>query len=347
MDVADSRSAAAWRTTARIRPARSDLGRIGLVAALALASVLLVPAITGLSPPPVSAAGRTSTAFVTTPCNPTSVSPSAIDIPLPEPGALLGAGSSLLVSFEVGVEHAGRSVAGRLVYVPSLSANFPVVGGGTVMVYQAPSTLTLTGANWSKPINETKTLATAENLSSLSEAALTSSKIAVMSNSTYGALSLEFRWSYVATPAGTSSVPRTSGWSIPNATASGAYLASIFFPATYVGLAGTSSQPATAGSVFVLTLTGAVVNTTFRIVVEYPSNGTETFSQWENTPVKAGPFYAKANLSFANSSPLPPANYLVHVHDHCEAIVHILTVTVVAAPHGEPTETPSARAAPR
>jgi hypothetical protein len=252
----------------------------------------------------------------------------------------LAKGSTLVVSYEVGVTHAARPVGGRIVYLPSLNGVFPISTGGSVSVFGAPRNLTLAGNAWSPPINLTKTLTVPENLTSASSATLTSSKIAVMSNSTYGALTLEFRWSFVATPSGTNVTAFVSPWTTPNASAASPFLPSIFFPADFVALASTSPRPAPAGSIFDLKLKGTVANTTFRIVVEYPSNGTETFSQWEANPSGHGPFIATANLSFRNATPLPVGNYLVHVHDRCQAIVIILTLPVTAQLVGAPRGTP-------
>jgi hypothetical protein len=314
---------------ARRRALQPTAGWFAVLLVVGAVAALVGNGTLGALTPPGASPSATFQSLATTACNPPNTSPSALDIPLPDVGSALAKGSTLRVSYEVGVTYSSRSVAGRIVYLPSLDGVFPVSGGGTLTVFGAPRNLTLSSDPWSAPTNLTKTLTATENLSSATPATLTSSKIAVMSNTTYGLLTLEFRWKYIATAAGVNATARTSPWSIPNASASAPYLPSTFFPADLVALASVSPVPAVAGSVLTLKLTGAVVNTTFRIVVEYPSNGTETFSEWEATPVDHGPFYATANLSFRNSTPLPAASYLIHVHDHCEAIVIILTVSVV------------------
>jgi hypothetical protein len=317
----------------RARPGRLDrtrlrsVGSLGAALALLTVLVLLASGVAGAVGPTgahPSAGARSLTASV---CNAPNTSPSALDIPLADVGRDLPKGSSLLVSYEVGVTHTDRSVGGRRVYLPSLNGVFPIAGGGTLSVFAAPRNLTLTSNAWSLPVNFSKTLSGSENLTSSVQATLSSSKIAVMSNSTYGDLTLEFRWSYVVTTFGANATRATSPWTLPNSTAASGYLPSIFYPANLVLLASVGPLPAVAGSVLTLRLTGAVVNTTFRIVVEVPS-GTETFSEWEATPVQHGPFLATANLSYVNSTPLPNGSYLIHVHDHCEAIVIILTLSI-------------------
>jgi hypothetical protein len=310
------------------------LGPAGVVLAFGTVVVLLVATMVSGVPVAGGDAGSGAQAFSSMVCNPPNLSPSALDIPLGDVGTTLDKGSTLIVSYEIGVTHAARAVGGRLVYLPSLNGVFPVVGGGTVSVFEPPRNLTLSSNAWSLPINLTKTLTQSEDLASTTPATLTSSKIAVLSNSSYGVLTLEFRWSYVATPFGTNQSRIATAWTIPNASSTAPYLPSIFFPADFVGLNSTSARPATTGSIFTLKLTGTVVNTTFRVVVEFPSNGTETFSQWETGPPIHGPFVATANLSFVNGTPLPPGSYLIHVHDRCEAIVIILNLTVDAKTGG-------------
>ena len=112
-------------------------------------------------------------------------------------------------------------------------------------VFQPPRNLTLESTAWSLAINVTQTLTSPRNLTSPGAASWGSSKIAIMSNSTYGGLTLEFRWEYLAIPAGANALPILSPWSIPNASASAGYFPSIFYPAAFVGLASTSKSPAT------------------------------------------------------------------------------------------------------
>ena len=90
--------------------------RIGTLLALAVTAVAV--ASSGLfgviaNVPPVSA-DRAQALVIISPCNPPDLSPSALDTPLPDVGVSLPTGSQLTVSYEVGVVHSTRDVAGRM-----------------------------------------------------------------------------------------------------------------------------------------------------------------------------------------------------------------------------------------
>ena len=243
----------------------------------------------------------------------------------------------MTVSYEFGVVNYTSSLSGKAISMPSLTATFPLSPSGSLTVYQSPTTLHVAGSAWSSPLNHSKTLTQAETFATGKNATLSTQKIAVMSPTSYGTLTLEFRWRWFVTPpTGSLSLPQSSSWTVPSLQATSPYLPSIFYPAPSVTVVATSANPAVSGSTFNMSLSGAVANTSFRIVVEYPSNGTEITSRWEATPTGASTFVATANLTLKNGNPLPAANYLIHVHDACQAIIKNISLTVSAAPHPAP-----------
>jgi hypothetical protein len=64
------------------------------------------------------------------------------------------------------------------------------------------------------------------------------------------------------------------------------------------------------------------------MVIEYPNNGTEIQSIIENTTANATTFNATLPVTFRNGTGIPSGKYLIHVHDSCQAIVHLLQVSV-------------------
>ncbi len=262
-------------------------------------------------------------------CNPNNPSPAALNIPVANPSVDQTAGTTFNVTYEFEVEGYVASDNGTNVYLPVTAAVLPTAPTGSLRVTIPEENVTITGPGWSSPALLSKsTKLTADESFSAANASLTTGKYAVMANATSGSLTLEFRWqwNFSSTTGGTN---ETGNWSVPSLTATSPYLPSIFYPAPYVGVVSTTSSPAVAGTDFVLELNGTVNNTSFRIVLEYPNNGSEIQSIWENTSAHATLFNATVPLSYRSGVPLPAGTYEIHVHDVCEAIVQMHSVVVV------------------
>lgn len=261
-------------------------------------------------------------------CNPNNPSPAALYIPQVNIAAAETAGSNLTVTLEFGVVNYTQANNGTTIFLPTSKAVLPLSPSGSVSLTLPNRPLTVDGANWSAPslLNVTVTLPVPYNFSA-SAAYLSTSKSAVMANATSGSLTLEFRWRWTISPAG-GGVPTIGPWSVPDSNATSPDLPSVFFPAPWIGVTATSPIPAPGNSVFDLTLVGAVANTSFRVVLEYPNNGTEIQSVWENTSATGTTFVAHVPLAHPSGVAVAPGTYIVHVHDVCEAIVHIESITV-------------------
>lgn len=268
----------------------------------------------------------------TSPCNPPSDAPSALAIPLGNLGQKVPTGSSVGYTLEVSAVNYSAADNGTRVYLPSLLGHFPLRTGGMFTVFHLPSTLTLAGPGW-VGVSATKSVATTTAFDSAGTAYLSTSLLAVMADASYGSLQLQYRWHWTLV-SGKGGNTQSSAWSVPSANATLPWRPSIAEPAPYVSIIGTSTQPAAAGSNFTTDLGGAVANASFRMVVEYPNNGSEITSQWEAAPSGATSFNATSPMAYADGSPLPAGKYLIHVHDACEAILHSISVTVVAASGG-------------
>jgi hypothetical protein len=232
------------------------------------------------------------------------------------PGAVLGA------AYELKVLNYTKADRGLVVYLPTGEAVFPATGGSIVVTIPAKN-VTIAAKGWTSPalLAASKTLSTHFSPAS-SDAYLTTAKYAVMANATSGSVTLEFRWHWSITPKGGATSNGT--WTVPSRSSTGAFLPSIFYPAPAVHLAGTSF----VGTTMTLELNGTVANTSFRVVLEYPNNGTEIQSIWENSSVGSTKFNATLPVTYRDGASLPNGTYLVHIHDVCEAIVHMVSVTV-------------------
>ncbi|MGD0588841.1 MAG: hypothetical protein ABSA63_08640 [Thermoplasmata archaeon] len=322
--------AGATRSSGGSSPRHLLFGLTGIVVVL-LVGVLFVPSIIRPMPVPQSelVPGASIPPWNNWTCNPNNPSPAALDIPVANPSVNQIAGVTFNVTYEFEVEGYNASDFGTTVHLPSTKALLPTAPTGDLLMVLPPKNVTVTGAGWSSPalLSKNTTLTSDEDFST-TNASLTTSKLAVMANATSGSLTLEFRWQWNFSSEGLGTND-SGNWSVPSLTATSSYLPSIFYPAPYVGIVSTTASPALAGTNFTVELNGAVNNTSFRVVLEYPNNGTEIQSIWENTSAHATLFNATVPLSYRNGVPLPVGNYEIHVHDVCEAIVQMHPVAVI------------------
>jgi hypothetical protein len=259
--------------------------------------------------------------------------PAALDIPGTNPARAEAAGATLQVVYEFEVYNSTISPIGSILSLPTAKAVLPTTGSGSLSLTFASRNVTVTGLGWSSStlLRESVPLTSNYTFSSAS-AYLTTSKAAVMSNSVRGTWNVSFRWAWNFT-AGGGLPPQNGTWTVPSITSTGTFLPSIFLPAPYIGILSTSGIPATTGTVFQLNLNGTVGSTSFRIVLEW-TNGTEIQSIWENTSADATVFAATVPLVYSNGTGVAPGNYIIHVHNVCESIVHILPIQVVKSSPG-------------
>ena len=300
------------------------------MAVLVLAGLVLVlvPIGSAGAPSSLPSVGARFSPATTGGCNPSNPSPSALSIPTANPTTSVSAGGSLGVSYAVAILSPTTPGVAATVYVPSVTTTFPLQSSGSFSVFIGAHTLKVQGAGWSKAstVTQTKSASTSLAFSTAKTATLSTQKIALMANASYGQLTLEIRWHWSeSTKAG--STPVNGSWTVPSANATSPALPSTFYPAPYVPILSTSPTTAPAGSNISVDLSGAVANTSFRVVVEYPNNGTEITSIWHASPANATTFNVTAPLSFASGTPLPAGKYLLHIHDSCEAILHSFGVT--------------------
>ncbi|MCI4327046.1 MAG: hypothetical protein L3K16_05360 [Thermoplasmata archaeon] len=289
-------------------------------------------AVPSLVPPAPSHASGFSTSETIPPwntwtCNPPNLSPTALSIPVQNPLHSRLAGIVIGAAYEFRVVGYVTTDRGVTVYLPTAQAVFPTKPSGNLVLTIPAQNVTISGNAWSPAtLFSTNGTLQAKTVFSTAPAYLQTSKYAVMANVPSGALTLEFRWRWTIYPAagGVDHGP----WSVPSWTATGSYLPGIFYPAPVVGIVSSSGSAAVSGSTYTLELNGTVANTSLRMVLEYPNNGTEIQSIWENTSVGANVFNSTLPLTYSDGVALPAGSYLVHVHDVCGAIVQMRSVTL-------------------
>jgi PKD repeat protein len=266
----------------------------------------------------VSAAADPATGSI--PCNPANLAPSSLAIPLAGPTGSGGPNVSVGVAVEFAVATHAVPVRGLVVNIPSSFGIFPVGSGTPIKTYHGPTAVTLSGLNWTGPLL-TSSIGVPANatFSTSSDAYLSTEKMAVMVNTGYGNLTIEVRWQWSLTVGSTTTF---SPWSVPSLNATSPYLPSIFYPAPTV-LATSHSGPVVAiGQNYTDNLTGAVANTTFRLVLENLA-GNELNSVFVTTPSGTASTWTASLPVLDRDHYLVPGDYLFHVHDVCNAIVSL------------------------
>jgi len=310
---------------------------------LVLVGILLAPSLVPTTPAgqPILAPSASIPPWNTWTCNPNNPSPAALNIPNPNPKVFRIPGATLVVTYEFKALGYVTTDLGVSVNLPTTKAVLPTTPTGSLSLTLPAKNVTIAGSGWSSPtlLSGATKLTSRENFSALS-AYLTTSKHAVMANAVSGSLTLEFRWHWGFLPANGGAV-QNGTWTVPSKNATSPYLPSIFYPAPYVGVVSTTPSPAVAGTMFNLELRGTVADTSFRLVLEYPNNGTEIQSIWENSSANATLFNATVPLTYRSGAPVPNATYMIHVHDICEAIVQMHSVVVTDNGAGSPRELPT------
>ncbi|MCI4337260.1 MAG: hypothetical protein L3K17_08765, partial [Thermoplasmata archaeon] len=268
-------------------------------------------------------------------CNPPEISPSALEIAVASPTTSAKSGGSLSFVDEIGVVNYSSTDLNRTVYVPSITVTFPLSPSGSFSIFAVPQTVTISGPGWpaTTPSPHTKALTAALTFSTTKPSEASTQKIALMANASYGQLTLQVRWHWTeVAQSGDTAV--NGSWSVPNRTAVSPNLPSEFYPAPYVPILHASATTLAPGANYTAELGGAIDGVSFRVVVEFPNNGTEITSRWQTGPASGPTFNVTAPMSYGGGSPLPAGKYLVHIHDTCEAMIHSISVTVSGAGGG-------------
>gem|GEM_PF-2827493 len=287
-----------------------------------LAALLTVPAVAwGMVPVPTGA-GPSAAYYCPQPGR------AAKAVSLAAPGFALASGDVMTVHYEVAVVNSTTASFSYAVRVPSIFALFPLANGSTLTFYIPVKSLTLTNTSWSDPslATKSKTMTTAWMFSGAT-ALMTTEIIAIMVDAPRGTMELGFRWQWMVTFASNGTTV-ASAWSRVTANGSSP---TIFYPAPYVALDGTSNRTAAIGSYFTATVSGATSATVFRSELEYASTGNVVRSNHTNTPAGSQSSVNVTIQILGTSGPFAPSVLLDHIHDDCGALLYSITVTSVYA----------------
>lgn len=307
---------------------------VGIVLVAVAAAVLAMPAGGLLGGVPSSGSGarlmpsftRTGTCY-----SADGPTPGGILIGAPAPAINLTAGDRLTVTYQIEARNYTTAVLGEVVHVPSLFAKFTLKNHSLMELFLIHHNITISGPNWTNPnaTAYTKTMSGSVVFARNSTAFLTSQKLAVMAtNLYYGNLTLAMRWQWIVNRTANGGNLTVGPWSHLQANSQNP---SVFLPAPFVDQVAHSGPTIVIGSTYTAQLTGATNGTTFNIEIEDKYGIRVRQSEVSTPTVPPNPF----NLSIyamADNHSLTPEKALVHVHDHCGAILYSTSIVLVYAP---------------
>ncbi len=263
----------------------------------------------------------------------TSLTPSAILIPLNSPNAPLAPNAEVTASYEFAVVNYTSADHGDDLFIPSMTVVFPTSTGTSLEMIFPPAAIQPSGAGWESPSFATRSTSTTTALTFTSSPAyITSSRLAVMANVPYGQIALEFRWHWAVSS--TSGPSLASNWSDPTPNVDWpTSLPSIFLPAPLVTLVQDSGTTWTIGQNFTVWIGGDTGGRNFTLALEPTSSGVEVQHIVETVPPGNASSVPLTLPLIGDDGVMLPGSYLVHVHDSCGAIVKSITVNTIYAPN--------------
>jgi hypothetical protein len=299
----------------------------GIVLTLAAAALLLAPVwyaspTLGGSLAP-SSAGPTVAVSNNTTCG---CSPGALYITNTAPTIGVNVGDKVNATLEWQVPFYKSSENGTPLHIPSIVTNFTAIKAPNVIVLFPQRNVTVSGPGWSNAslATESKTINSHFFFSS-KKAYLSTQRIAIMANVTYGTFKLEFRWQW--------SIYKTNGsltvgnWS--NLT-EGYHHQDEITPAPLIYLLNSTVRTLPVGSIFVAHLYGLVANQgDWLLEMEHP-NGSVTTELKEWGPNGTTNYWNATVPMQTMGQPLVPGQYLVHLHTPHGAIIFSITVHLTA-----------------
>ncbi|MCI4366742.1 MAG: hypothetical protein L3K08_03205, partial [Thermoplasmata archaeon] len=203
-------------------------------------------------------------------------------------------------------------------------------GGSDLRVYGSNRTIDVPGPGWTGGANGSAVhrISSTVVLSGGSPAWLTTQKLAVMASTPYGTLRLAFRWAWsIRSAAGTFT---NGSFSATNVSA---FHPTVFDPAPFVRLLGTSGPNGWIGQNVTADFGGAISNDSFFLELEHADTGTVV--ETRSVPGAAG---NASDLRMglwleSRDRDLTQGPMLVHVHNHCGAMLYSIGVRAAFAPN--------------
>jgi hypothetical protein len=303
---------------------RSQLVR-GAVASLVAAAILVfVPVLMGTPSSPYSAMIAVGPSSLTASGNNScGCAPEALYITNPAPTIGVSPGDYANVTYEWEIPTYHPADLGVLIHIPSIVANFTVIKHPNLILHFTQRNETIQGPNWSNASLATDSVAiTTHYFFSTKLSYLSTQRIAIMANVSYGTFKLEFRWQWsIWKPnLGTTTV---GNWS--NNTR-GINHQDLITPAPLVYLSTATVRTLSVGSIFVAKMYGLVANQgDWLLEMEYP-NGSVTTQQHDWGPNGTTSYFNATLPMVTIGGRLPAGQYLVHVHTPHGGIIFSITV---------------------
>jgi hypothetical protein len=153
---------------------------------------------------------------------------------------------------------------------------------------------------------------------------LSSVKLSMMANTSWGNVRIGIRWEYTVWIEANNTT-LSSGWSTVGGNQVGIQQ-SVVTPAQLIAVANTTPEHTTVGSWFRATLTGLVSPADYWIEIESPFSGQGVYHLWDNSTAVGLTNYTVSILLERFSGIMTPTPWLVHIHDGHGDILYSLSV---------------------
>jgi hypothetical protein len=247
----------------------------------------------------------------------------ALHIPLSGPVLNLVQGDRVNVTYEYEAVTYNSSFSGMTLRFPTVDGVFTQPGGGLVFIPVLDREATLSHAGFSNGSTTKVSEVMTGNftLNPNVQPFLTTLKLAIMANATYGTLQLAIRWDY-SIWVKANDTTFSSGWS---RFGNGGGQESSVIPAALVTIVRQTPEYTTVGSRFTAELTGMVSGASYWVEVENPFTGISISKLWDNASVGVTTYNVSILLQGGRGS-MAAGPWLVHIHDSYKQILYSLPV---------------------
>ncbi len=300
-------------------PARFPSRRAVAIIGAGLIIVLLLVYLPVGQLGPATASGNSGLQTAAKPFTP----PAALHIPLSGPVVNLVKGDRVNVTYEFEAVTYNSTLYGLTLRFPTVFGVFTQPGGGLVFVPVLDRNVTLThgGYNNGSTTHASEVMTSNFTLDTAAQPFLTTLKLAIMANTTYGGLRVAVRWEY-SIWVKTNGTTFSSGWSTFGDHAG---QESTVTPAQLVNIVKTTPEYTTVGSRFTAELSGLVSGAHYWVEVENPFTGISVEEIWDNASV--GVTVYNVSILLQNGHGVMTATpWLVHIHDNHGDILYSIPV---------------------
>ncbi|MGA9839617.1 MAG: hypothetical protein WBF81_07640 [Thermoplasmata archaeon] len=249
--------------------------------------------------------------------------PAALHIPVAGPVVDLVRGDIVNVTYEYEAVTYNATLYHMLLRFPTVFAVFTEPGGGLkfVPVLDREVLFSKGGYNNGTATQSSNVITANTTLDRTVQPFLTTLKLAIMANTSYGYFRLAVRWDYTIWVKANDTT-LTSPWST-----FGDHQGqeSTVTPAQLMNLAWTSPEYTTVGSRFTAELTGLVSGADYWVEVENPFTGISVEEKWTNASVGVTSFNVSILLQYGRGL-MTPSPWLVHIHDNHGDILYSIPV---------------------